>query len=516
MRRIYTGVALGLIAIHTLLLVTPQFAICGSDVLIGLCALAGCLACIRRARRSGAGARWKWMLVSAGLAVWVVGQMLITWCEVGLRMPQAPTAIASDFYFFLFGIPVLLAIASGDEGRRAPALLWIDGLQAALAVYLVHLELFPRVIGSSAGIGLSALWMTYAYNTENLVLALAVSLRLMAKPRGEDRSLYRSLFGFLCLYTPVAAILNYLAIVRHVPTGTFLDLCWDLPFLLLGFLATRPKLRAEERRGGGESWIGLVITNVSPMFFTMALLVMSVSVARTRFLLGVVAMLFALLSYGLRNSLLQSQLMRTERKLLASEVALREANEQLEELSFQDALTGIPNRRRFETALVASCEREQRTRDGLSLLVVDIDHFKLLNDEHGHPYGDDCLVDAARALTDCLRAPGQMLARYGGEEFAAILPGVGRETAMGIAEDMREAVERKGIPNSRAPGGVMTVSIGVAVFEEETAKSLFAKADEALYLAKAGGRNAVHCKDAEQGRDLQGVARLSRVEDYVS
>ena len=178
---------------------------------------------------------------------------------------------------------------------------------------------------------------------------------------------------------------------------------------------------------------------------------------------------------------------------------LEEANIQLEALSLEDDLTGIANRRSFERALADEWNRGRRHRQPLSLILLDLDHFKQLNDRRGHPAGDDCLRRVGAFLGETIRRSGEVVARYGGEEFAILLPGVGAEGALRVAEALRDGIERLGIPYG--PGSTekrMTASCGAAAMTplpEIPAESLVANADRALYAAKHSGRNCVRLAD---------------------
>jgi diguanylate cyclase (GGDEF)-like protein len=162
----------------------------------------------------------------------------------------------------------------------------------------------------------------------------------------------------------------------------------------------------------------------------------------------------------------------------------------LDHLTRQDPMTGLLNRRAIEDALVHEVGRARRRSDTrLSLLAIDVDHFKRINDEHGHPVGDAALVALAQTLRESSRT-GDLVARAGGEEFWVLLPNTDAEGALGLAERIREDVSARPHDADGRPLQV-TVSIGVAVFEDrvETPQQLFARADKALYEAKAGGRN---------------------------
>ena len=493
-KRKYAGFVFGVAIAHALVLALNRSPVLSSDLLLDVSVLLAALMCLRRSRRAGGAARLKWTLIGLGMFVWCMGQTIITYNEGLLHIFQGPTAINSDFYFFLFGIPLLLTISSANESQRIDSLLWIDGLQAVVAIYLVHLKIFPGADGESTHGAISALLMSHAYDTENIVLAVVATLRLLARPRDEEKYVYRTLAGFLWVYAVAAALLNHLAIVDQLQTGTYWDLLWDLPFLVLALTVNwLPEVAVREEKFDG-SWGGLLITNASPVVFTTALLGMGVDIGRQRFVPGMAAITFALVTYGLRSAIVQTHAMRTERKLLKSEAALLQANQLLGQLSFVDRLTGVANRRRFEEVLALEWSRATRAELPLSLLIVDIDHFKLLNDRYGHIRGDECLVSAAQALTTCLGGPGELLARYGGEEFVAILPGADIGRALAVAERMRLSVEALAIANEDASCQRMTVSIGVVsnVVEEIVSESsLFALADKALYEAKGRGRNRV-------------------------
>lgn len=161
-----------------------------------------------------------------------------------------------------------------------------------------------------------------------------------------------------------------------------------------------------------------------------------------------------------------------------------------------DGLTQIANRRRFDECLLQEWGRHIRMQQPLSLLICDVDHFKLYNDSYGHQAGDECLKSVARALSPCGRV-GDLVARYGGEEFAMVLPQTNREGAVRVAERMRAAVASAALPHAASPVcGRVTVSIGVACvtpqpYDLTNARALIEAADQQLYLAKHLGRNQV-------------------------
>jgi two-component system, cell cycle response regulator len=154
--------------------------------------------------------------------------------------------------------------------------------------------------------------------------------------------------------------------------------------------------------------------------------------------------------------------------------------QRLEALLFEDPLTGLSNRRFILTQLAGMVSGARRHHRDLTIAVIDVDHFKAVNDRHGHAEGDRVLAAVAHELRDHMRAEDQ-LGRLGGEEFLAVLPETNGDAAPAAAEKIRASVLRTGV----------TVSIGWATWEGEPPDDLLARADDALYAAKANGRNCV-------------------------
>jgi len=177
----------------------------------------------------------------------------------------------------------------------------------------------------------------------------------------------------------------------------------------------------------------------------------------------------------------------TDRKLL---------EEKLESWAMTDGLTGIANRRAFDGALEREWKLTLRRGTQISLLMLDIDHFKPFNDQYGHQVGDNCLRAVAQAVARAVRST-DVVARYGGEELAVILPEVDVDGARDTAEKVRVVIEGLWISHGGNPGGWVTVSIGAATALARVGgtmrmpEGLLQAADHALYRAKRGGRNRV-------------------------
>ena len=174
---------------------------------------------------------------------------------------------------------------------------------------------------------------------------------------------------------------------------------------------------------------------------------------------------------------------------------LRKANDELQQLANSDGLTGVSNRRRFEEFLADEWRRAIRFKTGISLVLLDIDHFKLFNDTYGHLAGDECLRNVAVALKETIHRPTDLLARFGGEEFAIVLGGTDAAGALQIAEHALAQVNALRIAHRQSPTSAhVTVSAGVATTLATVGMSeadFLKAADEALYRAKAGGRNRI-------------------------
>lgn len=181
----------------------------------------------------------------------------------------------------------------------------------------------------------------------------------------------------------------------------------------------------------------------------------------------------------------------SSRKQIEDELA--DANRRLQALAAQDSLTTLANRRTFDEALMREHLRARREQAPLSLIMIDVDHFKRFNDTYGHPAGDECLRRVASAIAQSIARPADLAARYGGEEFAVLLPNTDEDGAAQIAERIASAVVGLCIAHDASANGLVTVSAGVGTIDStrHDADRLVAEADRALYRAKDFGRNVV-------------------------
>ncbi|MDB5217661.1 MAG: hypothetical protein JWO86_5588 [Myxococcaceae bacterium] len=184
----------------------------------------------------------------------------------------------------------------------------------------------------------------------------------------------------------------------------------------------------------------------------------------------------------------------TEEKLLALQ-------RELEDLSFKDGLTGIANRRRFDTLLDVEWGSARRNKRPLSLVMMDIDFFKQYNDHYGHVRGDDCLKRVAQTMSAGATRPRDFLARYGGEEFVLVLPETDEKGAEHVAAQCREALLEQQIPHEKSEvAPTVTVSIGVGTIvpsQEDEPAQFIELVDKCLYQAKQRGRNSLVVSSAK-------------------
>ncbi|GGB50590.1 hypothetical protein GCM10011316_23400 [Roseibium aquae] len=189
---------------------------------------------------------------------------------------------------------------------------------------------------------------------------------------------------------------------------------------------------------------------------------------------------------------------------------------QLEILARQDSLTGLANRREFDLAFEREWAVARRERQPLSLVLADLDRFKLLNDRYGHSAGDTCLKAVAGILKEAARRPADIAARLGGEEFVLLLPRTHEAGARTVGEQIRKAIEDLRIENADAKdhGGILTVSVGVVTAisvdgpSSITPARIIEAADRALYTGKQSGRNRV-CFSRLTEKDCPGLANAS-------
>jgi diguanylate cyclase (GGDEF)-like protein len=436
-----------------------------------LAALIAALACGWRAQRCSGRERLAWMQIAMAMLFWSLG---VGWQLLGALVGSdaVGTGAISMLLFVLYGVPLVFMLASPD-GDPWPARL-VDGALALLlgALFGAYIFSFVQLSGVSDEAGARALAMMF--DIQNVFIAVFALFRYRTSMVEVERRLFGVLAAFATAYLLAAASYNHLV---DDSSSTLVSVGVALPFILLSVLALS-RLEVSPASPGNPMLMRVARTG-SPLILPLSLLIVSAAMVPVMPALAIAGCVAATLGYGLRAVLTQLHGM-SERDRLA-------------QLSQIDALTGLPNRRQFDEALRRELVRAGRGGQGLALLMIDIDHFKLLNDTLGHQTGDERLRDVAETLQACATRATDVVARYGGEEFAAILPGASPGEALAIAESMRTAVEGLAL-KSPAPDGRVTVSIGVARLTDidgDAGQRLIERADSALYDSKRAGRNRV-------------------------
>ena len=477
---------LGLLALHAIALaVLRHSAMQVSYIFLMIYPASAAIACFWRSQQYSGIARAKWLLITVGISFWSAGAALAAQEEVLQHIHQS-VALLGDFTYFIYGVPILVALSVTAHDQSFRPILLLDITQALLAVILAYIVLFDVLpFGRSMANPIPVPILVRMYNVENIVLALAAIFPLLAAPQGEEKTFYRILGAYCVTYTVLIAIYNHATAYWDQNTGSFLDLAAGVPHLLLLVLVVGTRVEHERHPILNSNVLALFVNNASPILFTLAVLGLGAYLTTKKLYLGIAVTCLALVLYCLRATILQMRYFRVQ-------LALSEANGKLEELSLLDPLTGVANRRGFERALQNECDHAIRSGEPLALLMIDIDYFKSLNDQDGHTYGDACLVRIAMELKENLNRSRDTIARYGGEEFAVVLPQTDREGAIRVAEKLRRAVLELFIPNETKIGNFVSISVGLAnhtCVEGTSINQFIETADRALYAAKRNGRN---------------------------
>lgn len=482
------SVSTGIICAHALLnTLFPGSGFTISYLLWSFWALLAAVSCSWRAFHCPRPLRTHWRLSAASLFFIFFAAAIEAPAEIFFK--AVPTvASLGDFVFFSAFVPILLCITLPDEGIFDPWTFLLDSFQAAACSCLAYTFLFgvfPFTSDPAQAIPYAPL--EFVFDTEYLVIVLFAALRFFLGTRNAPgRYFYRFLLLYSSLYAVTSAIYNHYVGKYSLTNG--LDALNDIPSAALALAAffapaadTTPSLR------GSRPTLVRLIDNARPVLLSLSLIGLSAMVALRHFAIAVGFIFGAFILYSLRAARLQS-------KIEHAQAALERSNSQLSEIAHLDSLTGISNRRSFDQILAMEWARARRARRPLSLLLIDIDHFKRINDANGHQAGDACLRHTARVLGAAADRPADIIARYGGDEFAVLLAETDSLGASTVARRIRSAMA-KGVAGTCYAA---TLSIGVATWdgeEESSPDDLICAADRALYSAKHNGRDRIESAD---------------------
>jgi diguanylate cyclase (GGDEF)-like protein len=481
---IAVGVSVALLCVHVALCATfKSHSSAISDVFFVFWAGAALYVSSRRAVHSPAVVRRNWGLISIALLIWIIATLLAARAEFWVHASPAAAQI-DDLLYFFYGVPVLLAIATPEDRESVSLFFWLDGILAVAVGCLAYVALFNALPFSSVGFQpLSTQQVVHIYDVEDFSLAVLATARLLiSQRRSAEYRFFAIATSYLWVYAVCASVYDHIEAVVD-DAGVF-DALVGPPFIVL-ILAMWfwPAATASNSDRTARRLPASFIDNARPLLLGLSVVALSGWIARGHFRIAIGTIFGAFVIYGIRSAMLQSRFVRTEAEL-------EQARDRLEQLVLQDGLTGIPNRRCFDQRLKQEWARARRTGSPLSLLLIDIDHFKKLNDTYGHLTGDESLALVARALQGAVNRPGDLLARYGGEEFAALLPETGDSGAINVAERLQIALK-----NTLPPAPIerqVTISIGGTTWtppQRCSTDHIIETADRALYQAKQNGRD---------------------------
>ena len=447
-------------------------------------------ACIWRAVRLPARERPVWLWSGAAVLLWALAHLVETVFGHSAAASSL-TVDVSDFIYLAGTFPLLVALSTTRETESLRAVVALNLAQIAVALILCYSLLYRMSLSPAA----ASTVMGRIYGAASVVLALMSVLRILTWASPEERQSTRWLCFILWTYVPIELGMDHATARWNLHAGTMLDMLWSIPFLLGGWQALHlPFFSAEPPERSSSSRGRLVVEALCPMLMTAGIFTLAATVTQQHPVLGLSAIFILLAIQAGLAAIVQLNYLAGRNLLLKREHDLREINATLRQLSMEDALTHIANRRRFEAALNTSWRRGARKSQPLALLMLDVDFFKGVNDQHGHSYGDECLISIARVLEQFARRPDDIVARLGGEEFVLLLPDTELAGAESVAARLVDAIRDLRVENKASPfDQLLTVSVGVGGVSKPVhgvdPSVLVDCADRALYDAKHTGRN---------------------------
>ncbi len=459
-RQLVAGV-LTLQLLHLLVFIFLKHTMVASNVIQVFIGLLTATVCWHRARVEPARSKDPWHRLASAFLMWTAAQIAFL---VATFVPSSLWEPAYNLLWLLFPFPLIVVASRRSESHDRDPACWLDLAQA----FLFFSTLIALVFSQPPIMSL-----TIAYEVQSVALALAVALRFSVTKRGTERLFFRDVTAFAVLYAVFTTIGSF-AELHGFPSGSIVDLCWVIPFTVFSVLAAlqiAPKYKPRR-----AAWLPdpIHLHGVSALGLSAMSLGASGILALHRHLYGGAVFLLALLLFAIRTNLRERQSHRF--------------NSQLEHAVMHDHLTQLGNRAMLQLVLKNSLEEQPGgSRLQIAVLFLDIDHFKTINDDFGHAFGDALLKRVALLLRSALRSD-DTIARQGGDEFVIVLNQVDLETAETLGNKIL-AMLRTPI---RIDGRVIevTASIGLALGGlGDDPDTLLQNADCAMYRAKHSGKD---------------------------
>ncbi|MEV4622984.1 diguanylate cyclase [Asanoa sp. NPDC049573] len=484
-----TGAGAGWLVIFIVLLVIAQAH--SSTALVDLPYLLPIVAAVglsvAAAVVTGGRTRIAWTLLATSNALWLAGEVI--WVYYTYVLQRGPPAVSSADFFYLasyvFAIPaILVGIGSTGHLRHIRGLLDAGLLALGLGTIGWQVAISPSLPEAPR----LADFVAFAYPLFGV--AIVTTLAAVGLAGRHRLPAWGVLVGAAFAVAGVTDAVYAYSIAAQDTASNWINIGWQVEAVLFGLAAVaairKPApVERERARSRDLTAAPLVIAGLAATG-----LILADRLDEGPLTASTLAILLALF-VGL---LVRQLLIIRDRTRLATQ--LRAALREQERLAITDGLTGVYNRRFFQEMLRIEAERGERAQTPLSLVLIDLDEFKKVNDGYGHPAGDVVLAQIAARIRGGLRST-DVVARYGGEEFVCLLPGAGEEVAVEIAEQIRQSIGRDAVAVGGGRSVCLTSSLGVATAGIRGTRpltepdALVNDADAALYRAKANGRNQV-------------------------
>ncbi|BFI94650.1 MAG: hypothetical protein RSP_01600 [Rhodanobacter sp.] len=424
------------------------------------------------------------LALTASLAVWTLGVASLL-VQIDWLYSLVDMTNYTYLLFVGYSTPLLYVAATFGDPHASRSQRGLDALLLALLGLLYWLSIVDK-LDVHGSISPAGLWyVQHALDAVNAFMAVSHTIRWLTADSPATRRFFRITSVFLITYCVCIGIHNHYDMqdVGVSFMSRLGDVLPPLPFVALALMLHHGRnLPAEDV--GRSSLLQRAALGVSPILFLVAIFAVGVSIDRRHTYLVLAVLGVAMVAYILRSVQVQYRYMQAQDRL-------QDMAAELEQLSYTDAVTDLPNRRAFDRAIAREWAAAMRTTESMSLLMIDIDRFKDYNDLYGHQAGDHCLRAVARLIAGTLHRPADFCGRYGGEEFVILLPTTPLQGAQVVASRIIERIDTANLPYSQGIGGRVTVSIGVSERQaiDLHADALVERADRNLYRAKGHGRH---------------------------